>query len=87
MGEFHDIPIGFEGRHFFGLEILLDEREGMVVEGGERHELLGFQIFEQMFDAAAVVEAIHFSWIGLVGGGSFNFLASATDTNESCRRR
>lgn len=61
MGEFHDIPIGFEGRHFLSLEIILDEREGMLVDGGEGHELLGFQIFEQMFDAVAVVETIHFS--------------------------
>ena len=61
MGEFHDIPIRFEGRHYLGFKILLDEREGMLVEGGEGHELLGFQIFEQMFDAAAVVETIHFS--------------------------
>ena len=59
----------------------------MFVDVGEGHELLGFEIFEQMFDAATVIEAIHFSWIGLVGGGSFNFLASATDTNESLRRR
>ena len=61
MGEFHDIPIGFEGRHFLGLEIILDKREGMLVDGCEGHELLGFQIFEQMFDAVAVVETIHFS--------------------------
>ena len=87
MGEFHDIPIGFEGGHFLGFEIFLDEGEGMFVDGGEGHELLGFEIFEQMFDAVVVVESIHFYWMWLVAGERFNFMASATDTNESWQRR
>ena len=40
----------------------------MFVDGGEGHELLGFEIFEQMFDAVVVVESIHFYWMWLVAG-------------------